>query len=164
MELKVGNKSISPWNIILFLGGLLAFIGMFIDVTTCTSTFLGVSASESFTGLDIIKDLPDGISMAVYGPVIAGVMGIILVIFSLIPLFVDLKNNAKIVNILGVILALVGLIMMVFFATQVGNGFGFVDPMFADAMKYSMSAGAYLGIVGMVLALLGTLFNLKESL
>ena len=165
MDVKIGSMNVSIWTILLIIGGLLAFIGMFLDyvVMTIDLGFLG-SESEGFTALDLLDSDEDeygALSFVSKFPLVIGIVGILALLSGVLPMFV--KGQDKVFTIAGAVFAVV--LAIWFFVQGVGPGLFVDEPMqelFGDTL--SAGVGLYLALVGSIVAAVGGILNLKEAL
>ncbi len=167
MDVKIGSMNVSIWTILLVIGGLLAFIGMFLDyvVMTIEVPFLG-SETEGLTGLDLLdtEDEYGAFSYVAKFPLVIGIVGILALLSGVLPMFV--KGQDKVFTIAGAVLAIVAVVLAIWFFVQgVGDGL-FVDEWAQAAFGDTLSAGVglYLALVGSIVAAVGGILNLKEAL
>lgn len=169
MDVKIGNKDVSVWSLLLILGGLIAFIGMFLDnvIYTIDLGFLG-SESEGITALDLLEGVEDyeNLTFLSYFPFLIGIFGLLELLCGVLPMFV--KGIDKVFVIGGAVLALLAVIMAIWFFI---SGFGpglfadeFVKNIIEAADPLSAGVGFYFALIGSIIALIGGALNLKEAL
>lgn len=166
MDVKIGSMNVSIWTILLVIGGLLAFIGMFLDYIVVTVDLFVTTETEGLTGLDLLdtEDEYGAFSYVAKFPLVIGIVGILALLSGILPMFV--KGQDKVFTIAGAVLAIVAVVLAIWFFVQgVGDGL-FVDE-WAQAMwgdSLSAGVGLYLALVGSIVAAVGGILNLKEAL
>ncbi len=164
MDVKIGSMNVSIWSILLIIGGLLAFIGMFLDYVVI-DYYLD---TEGISGLDLVsEDDYGGLTYLSKFPLVIGILGLLSLVAAVLPMFV--KGQDKIFTIAGALFAVVAVVLAIWFFVQgVGPGLfeeGLVRAFFENAEdKITAGIGLYLALVGSIVAAVGGILNLKEAL
>ncbi|OLS12704.1 MAG: hypothetical protein RBG13Loki_3679 [Promethearchaeota archaeon CR_4] len=149
----MGNESSS--GIIVFLGGLLTLISLFLgwflvfQIGDCTRIINGFGQYTGCLGTVGIGDLTTAGNVMLIGSIIVLLMGILFIIKALS------ARNAKsgfVVALLGSIVCLIGFILYAWNAQD--TPFNLYD-------AYTLSFGFFLAIIGIVISLAGSYKGLK---
>lgn len=169
-EVKIGSNMISVWSILAVIGGILAFVALFLPWVKVTWD-LGIFGSMdiSVSGLDLTGGKFNGESISYSGvscfPLIIAILGLISVITSILPAFIEKNKEMAVITVL---LSLVALVLSIIFLCV-----GLSSSLFsgnakeiADYLRYTFSAqaGPILALIGCIIALVGGGLSLKESL
>ncbi len=161
-DIKIGNGSISIWGIIAAVGGLLAFIGLFLTVakTTTDLGWLGTSTTN-ISGLDLLSNKMDGEEVDSYSfyrfmPLLFALAGLATLVLSILPIFGVSNSGIKIAAMVCGILTLVfGILMLVGCASYNLYADDLKDAAKLVEVKTSAQIGAYFGLIGGILACAG---------
>ena len=180
-EINLGSKSVSVWLIVAFIAGIVAFITLFLNWETMTSTieviYNGkISESYDISAIDMLTGKFDGETVHDYSffsklPFIVALLGIIGAIVAILPIFVEGKNKEFSIA-LTVIFVICLVLCIVFFACGVGmdlfsgdakTGLEMAKELGAD-ISFKANVGLILAIVASVVGLIVSAINVKESL
>lgn len=159
-DIKIGNGSISIWAIVAAVGGLIAFIGLFLACVKVTEPGLIKDVIVKISGLDFISNKfdgekieGDGYSFYRFMPLLWALTGLATLVLSILPIFGVKNNGIQIAAIVcGVLTFVFGLLMMI--GCSGVNIFTGDTKDVADAFKFKVSAqiGTYFGLIGGLLA------------
>ena len=162
-NVKIGNVEIPLGNLLLMIGGLIMLISVFLAWSQ--TELLG--DVDKISGMDIISGKIDGtsISFSFLGkaPLFMLIFSILVIILAALPLF---KIDVPAITIAAAVIALLGLIFAILFLT-VGGGASLFSGNDKDAaelaiklgMKMSIQFGAYLALIGSLVATVGGVLN-----
>ena len=178
----MGNNSISAWSMLSILGGLIAMISVFmmyvsVDCTMNNAGFI-ISTKSEFTGLEIVQGglsinsllSPDGddFSLMSYLPAITAVFGGLCAVMGLVSMTLGCRRC----NVVTLILSIFGILSAMGFVI-LGVGEGLFDGTMKDivsglieagTVNFNISPGAYLAILGSILALMGSTISAHKVL
>ncbi len=163
--INVGGKTLSIWELLIILGGLLAFISIFLEVANISMTVFGHTETTTSTATGLLSE--DGTNFIAMFPLIAGILGILVILLAVVGTFTSVLD-AKIVTYGELALSALVVILMIVFMISVGPGLyegnykTAVELAIEAGAKYSASIGTYLSLVGGVLGLAGSAMKLKE--
>lgn len=161
-------KNMNIVGILGILGAILMVICVFLAWGSIELTLLGETETYAFSGWDLYSDaevtsiLGQSITISdfelteySYAPLVALICGVIGIITAILPRFLDNGLVNKVLGIVSFILAIVAVIIMVLYMTDLSYEDGIME--IATSVKISASYGLYIGIVGAVLMIIGGL-------
>lgn len=164
-NVKIGNMEISIGDLVLFVGGLLMLISIFLTWTVIDPA---VGSNTNVSGMNLISGKIDDTSAAISflgkAPLFMLIFGIIAMILAALPLF---KVDVPALKIVGAVAALIGLIFAILYLT-VGGGAGLYTGSDKDAaeaaiklalIKMSLGFGAYFALIASIVATVGGALN-----
>lgn len=174
-NVKAGNIEIPIGSLLIFVGAIVAVVSLFLGYINMETINIIGNTTESINGLDIItggEEGTEGLSFVHWAPLIIVIASVLGLIMALIPIFAKLSVDAKVYNIiLAVVLVVAVVFGIIFVVMGAGEGLftgtsaeiikGMLD---AGLIKISLGVGAYLGLIGPIVALVGAGLNIKSSL
>ena len=171
---KVGNR-VSMGSILAIIGALVVLASLFLGYITTETLGLTGWTSESTNGIDIItggKDGTDGLSFVHWAPLIAVVTAVIGAIIAIASTFVESPVHRRTCSIVLTMMMVISVIFtIVFIAMGAGEGLftgdtaelinGFIE---MGVLKMGLGAGAYVGLVGAIIGLIGAGIDIKENI
>ena len=155
-DIKIGNGSISIWAIVGAVGGLLAFIGLFLAITKFETSYIITTTSDSITGLDFLQNKYDGHKVEdMYTfwkvmPLLAAIMGLVTLVLGILPIFGINNSGVKIAFLVCGIVTFV-LALLVFICTA-GTAVLDESKEVLEHSKGKRQIGAYFFLIGGILA------------
>ncbi len=161
-DIKIGNGSISIWGIIAAVGGLLAFISLFLAMTIITQKIGGVSTewSDSISGLDMLTSkyngdkLEDLYTFWRFMPLLAAIAGLATLVLAILPIFGLNNSGIKIAfMICGIVTLVLGILVFAFSAggSLINEDYYLLNYEFSG----SRQIGAYFSLIGGIVACAG---------
>ena len=180
-NVKLGNAEISISVILIAIGALVALISLFMGYVNME--FLSYPDWEKITlsGTDVISRTIDGMeggfqkdswSFVHWAPLFTVIFAFIGLILAIIPMFAKLPVKKKVYNIIVAAVLVISVIFAIVFVA-IGAGAGLFTGEAAEGIKFaieneyakmSLGAGAIVGIIGAIIALVGAGIAVKESL
>ena len=163
----MANKGFSVGNVLLIIGGLLMIISIFLAWTQINPP---IGNNISISGMDIISGKVNGNSYAYSfkgrAPLFLLIIGILSIILALLPMF-KIKNNG--INVAATLIAVLGLVFAIMFL-KVGDGASLFTGDDEKAMDMAIKLGtslkiqfgAYFGMAGSAIAMIGGLLSFKK--
>ena len=179
-NIKLGNLEVPLGSILVFVGAVVALISLFLGyvnmemlVNPITDTWEKITISGTDLISGSINDYEtDDLSFVRWMPLLVVIFAIVGLVLAIIPMFAKLSVDKKIYNIIvAVIMALAVVFAIVFVA--MGGGAGLFTGTSADLIesylendvfKMPLGVGAYLGLIGAIVGLVGAGLNVKENL
>ena len=155
-DIKIGNGSISIWAIVAAVGGLLAFIAFFLNITKfgVDLGILGKSWTDGISGIDFISNKYDGhkvddaYTFWKVMPLLTMIMGLVTIVLAILPIFGISNPGVKIAFLVcGIITLVFGLLVFIFTA-----GTAVLDVSDKDPYLVKRQIGAYFALIGGILA------------
>ena len=157
-DIKIGKGSVSIWAIIAAVGGLLAFIALFLAITKWSYTveIFGVETTtwgKSISGLDFLSnkydghDVDDAYTFWRLMPLFTALFGLATIVLGILPVFGVNNSGVKIAfMVCGIITLVCGILV---FALTGGKAAFDAD---LDNYKFHRQIGAYFALFGGILA------------
>lgn len=171
-NIKLGNLEVPLGSILVFVGAVVALISLFLGYVNFDYTVL---EDVTYSGMEVVTGWNDNIELSFvhFAPIIVAIAALIGMIMVIIPLFAKLKVDAKIYNIIIAVVMAVAVIFAIVFIAM-GAGSGLFAGEWAEDYKFmiettktltmSLGVGAYLGLIGAIVGLVGAGLNVKENL
>lgn len=167
---KFGKNNVSIGSLLIIVGAVIAIISIFLAYVKFDYTIL---EDVSYTGLDVIKGWGDvELSFVHWAPLVTALGAGIALIMAVLPLFMKTAANGRVLSIIAAVLMLVATVFSIIFVVQ-GAGPGLFAGDWAELYKgmietlktltMSLGMGAYMGVVGSVVGLIGAALNVKGN-
>ncbi len=166
------GKIIGAFGII---GAILMVVCVFLEWGSIELIIGSSTSTYAFSGWDLFSDatvykgsllsieikISDlGISNYDYAPIVVLISGVIGIIATVLPMFVKSEAASKGLGILALILAVVSIVLMILYVTDLSD-----TSSFSETIKTTISAsyGAYIGIVGALLMVIGGIADIAKK-
>ena len=160
-NIKMGKYEITLWDLLIVVGGLLAFISFFLTWSK--------AGNFNITGMDFIGNKLNGLNVTngytFYGkiPLLVMLLGIAAIVLGILPTF---NVGPKGVKIAAGVVSIVMLVFAIIFLVKGGSSDIFANQ-FNQALyreSVSLKFGAILAFIASIIATVGGVMTIKEAM
>ena len=168
------GKIIGAFGII---GAILMVVCVFLEWGSIELIFGSSTSKYAFSGWDLYSDatvykgiLIDEIKISdldisnySYAPLVVLICGVVGIIATILPMFVKNETASRVLGIIALILAIVSIVLMVLYVTDLTANESVTILFTKISYAASASYGAYIGIVGALLMVIGGIADITKK-
>ncbi|MBQ2762224.1 MAG: hypothetical protein IJF47_00720 [Candidatus Methanomethylophilaceae archaeon] len=155
----IAGYEIPFWNLLLIIGGAVAFISMFMNWIKIEISYWGYTVSESVNAFDLLTG--DGLSFIKIFPFLIGIAGLLAAASVIVPMFVEGFDHIAVMVGAGVTVLAV-LLGLWFLISGTGTGL-YSDPSYVSGDMIKGAFGLYLGLLASIVAAVGGVMRFMEN-
>lgn len=165
------GKIIGAFGII---GAILMVVCVFLQWGSIEYAFGSYNLTYNFTGWNLYTDatVNSDIGLKIsdldassysYAPLVVLICGVVGIIATILPMFVKSKTASQVLGIIALILAIVSIVLMVLYVTDIAVSQSVTILLVKISYTASASYGAYIGIVGALLMVIGGIADVVKK-
>lgn len=154
----IAGYEIPFWNLLLIIGGAVAFISMFMNWIKIEISYWGYTASESVSGFSLLTE--DGLTFLKIFPFLIGLAGLLAAASALVPMFVE--GYDQIAVMVGAGVTALAVLLGIWFLIS-GTDTGLVSDSYFSGDMIKGAFGLYLGLLASIVAAVGGVMRFLEN-
>lgn len=155
------------------IGAILMVVCVFLQWGSIEYAFGSYNLTYNFTGWNLYTDatVNSDIGLKIsdldassysYAPLVVLICGVVGIIATILPMFVKSKTASQVLGIIALILAIVSIVLMVLYVRDIAASQS-VTLLVKISYTASASYGAYIGIVGALLMVIGGIADVVKK-
>jgi len=165
------GKIIGAFGII---GAILMVVCVFLQWGSIEYAFGSYNLTYNFSGWDLYSDATVNSDLGLkvsdldlsnysYAPLVVLICGVVGIIATILPMFVKNETASRVLGIIALILAIVSIVLMVLYVTDLTANESVTILFTKISYAASASYGAYIGIVGALLMVIGGIADITKK-